>query len=399
MVDRYNELRKTQNIRQLKLPNKDKIYCDLMNIEHSWTGRMDVWSIGNTFIMEAEQQLINALELFEQGYFDCAYYSLRSAVDVSTTIVFLADMPDKEREAYFVAWKATKDFPMQGQMINLLSAKGYFFSDMKEKMPDFFINAKELCAELNKYVHKQGLKHFYVSRNHPVNGNKSQDKFIKNFEYYLKQSIGVVAAMRLALDPFPILLMDKEILYRYSDSMTDPYSEEFIDEYIGLNTVDAFKTTEIYQENYHSIIGQELKTEAVFNVVKHQFIDSRKMDEILQQLYLMSKDNIISVLMVYACDKVVKTYCQGGFFMYFTEKNTNRKAMSWSSLDFENFAVAENQLNLPYDEAYLSVFQFDNEKYYVEHNEQLDSEDAEKIVSLVAGALFKINETNAESSQ
>lgn len=38
--------------------------------------------------MEAEQQLINAIELYELGYFDCAYYSLRSAIDLSTTMVF-----------------------------------------------------------------------------------------------------------------------------------------------------------------------------------------------------------------------------------------------------------------------------------------------------------------------
>lgn len=79
-----------------------------------WWARMDIWNIGNTFIMEAEQQLINAIELFEQGYFDCAYYSIRSAVDVSTTMVFLADMPDEERERFLDAWKDTKDFPMQG---------------------------------------------------------------------------------------------------------------------------------------------------------------------------------------------------------------------------------------------------------------------------------------------
>ena len=101
----YIEWRKNKNIRPLHLPNKEIFYMDLVNIEHSWSGRMDVWNTGNTFVMEAEQQLINAIELFEQGYFDCAYYSLRSAVDVSTTMVFLADMPDIERN---FLWKRGK---------------------------------------------------------------------------------------------------------------------------------------------------------------------------------------------------------------------------------------------------------------------------------------------------
>lgn len=56
--------RQHQNLKSLKLKNKAKYYCDLQNIEHSWSGRMDC-SYGNTFIMESEQLLINAIELFE----------------------------------------------------------------------------------------------------------------------------------------------------------------------------------------------------------------------------------------------------------------------------------------------------------------------------------------------
>ena len=110
MTDFYISWRKNQNIKPITLPNKEKYYSDLLNIEHSWSGRMDT-NVCNTFIMEAEQQLVNAIELFEMGYFDCAYYSLRSAVDVSTTMVFLSDMPYEERGKYLNAWKDTKDFP------------------------------------------------------------------------------------------------------------------------------------------------------------------------------------------------------------------------------------------------------------------------------------------------
>lgn len=392
MSDPYIEWRRYENIRPQTIPNREKFYHDLTNIEHSWSGRMDIGNIGNTFIIEAEQQLINAIELFEQGYFDCAYYSLRSAVDLSTTMVYLADMPDEEKEKLLDAWKDTKDFPMQGQMIKQLSAKGNVFTDMKNKMPDFFAKAKELNANLNKYVHKQGLRHFYVSRNHPLNFQKPQDTFIENFAHYLKQCASVVAVMRLAIDPFPILLMDEEMLYRCSDSMTEPYSYDFVDEYIGQNVIDAYKTTDIYQGTYESIICEEKKNEVVFNIVKHQYIDSRKMDEILAQLDLMPKGDIICTLMVYACDKVVKTYIHSGLLMYFTDKDTNRKAHSWSGLDFKNFADAPEKINQPYDEAYISAFLFDEEYYYAEHNDKFDNDDLTRIVGTVTGALSKMKE-------
>ena len=392
MNDQYINWRKHENIQPIILTNKDKYYYDLLNLEHSWSGRMDIGNISNTFVIEAEQQLINAIELFEQGYFDCAYYSLRSAVDLSTTMVFLADMPNEVKVDLIDAWKETKDFPMHGQMIKQLSLKGDVYSNMKNKMPDFFAAAKELSAELNKFVHKQGLGHFYISRNHPLNSHKPRDAFIDIFLNYLKRSITVVAVMRLAIDPFPILLMDKEILYRCFDSMTEPYSSDFVDEYIGQKVVDAYKTTDIFQSMYDSFIEEEKKNEAVFNVVKHQYIDSSRMDEILAQLHLMSRDDIICTLMIYACDKIVKTYSHGGFFMYFSDKNTNRKAQSWSGLDFSNFDNASRKINQPYDEVYISVFLFYGEHYYAEHNEKLDDNDVAEIIEIVTDTLLRMKE-------
>ena len=359
-----------------------------MNIEHSWSGRTDE-NICNTFIMEAEQQLINAIELFEKGYFDCAYYSLRSSVDVSTTMVYLADMPDDEREGHLNAWKSTADFPMQGQMIKQLSQRGNVFVDMKMKMPDFFSEAKQLSAELNKYVHKQGLRHFYVSRNHPLNQNKPLDAFVQEFEVYLKKCIGVVAVMRLAIDPFPILLMDKETLYRCFDSMTDPYSEEFVRKYIGASTIEQYKHTVLYRETYDYLSTMEERNEATFNVMKHQYIDSRKLDEIFKQLHLLSKYDIICVLLVAASEKTVKVYCENVLGVYFTDRNTNRKSMAWSDLDFRNFSKAKNLANQPYDEAYISVFYFDDEPYFVEHNELLTENEISQMVEIVTGVLSK----------
>ncbi len=240
--NRFVEWRKQENVRPLVLPNKEKFYLDLQNIEYSFSGRMDEVSI-NTFIMEAAQLLVNAMELFEMGYFDCAYYALRTAVDVSTTMVFLVDMPEAEQNKWVDKWKNTEDFPMQHQMVKSLFQSGYVLSDMKNNMSGFFDDAKKLSQRLNKYVHKQGFQHFYVSRNHCINQNKSQENFINNFEFYLKKCIGVVAVMRLAADPFPVLLMDNEILYRCFESITEPYSQDFVDEYIGVETIEKYKKT------------------------------------------------------------------------------------------------------------------------------------------------------------
>lgn len=391
MSDFYTEWRRQENIRPLPLPNKEKYYFDLLNIERSWSGRIGVAMV-NAFIMEADQQLINAIELFEQGYFDCAYYSLRSAVETSTTIVFLADLPDADRAKYLALWQNTADFPMQGQMVRQLSQKGNIFTDMLEKMPNFFSDAKKLSAELNKYVHKQGPQHFYILRNHPLNPNKTQDDFILTFENYLERCIGVVAVMRLAIDPFPLLLMDEEILYRCFDSMTEPYSQEFVDKYIGSELIEQYKQTAIYSDTYDLFMGGEKKNEETFDVMKHQYIDSQHLDKIFPQLHLLSLDDRISVLLVAASKKIVKTYCIGGISMYFTDRNTNRKATSWSGSEFDRFAKAEQPFNQIYDETYISVFQFDDIKYFAEHNVPLSKAEIDEMIGFISEELTKIDQ-------
>ena len=386
MPGTFSEWRRHQNVQPLSIPNKEQYYMDLLNIEHSWSGRLDN-NICNTFVMEAEQQLVNAIELFEEGYFDCAYYSLRSAVDISTTMVFILDMPDTEKKDYFGAWKDTRDFPMQGQMIKQLSNSGYVFAEMREKMAEFFSDAKKLSAELNKYVHKQGLQFFYISRNHPLAKNDKQEQFVSTFEQYLRRCIGIVAVMRLVVDPFPILLMDEEILYRCFDSLTDPYSEDFVEKYIGASTVECYKQTSMYQVAYDSFIGNEKKNEAVFNVMKHQYIDTRRLEEIFSQFHLLSKDDEICVLLTASNEKVVKLYCYRGLLMYFTDRNTNRETVSWSGKDFLSFSTSENPLNQAYDEAFISVFYFDGTPFFVEHNELLTKDEVDQMVSYVMNNL------------
>lgn len=393
-MDTFIEFRKKENIRPMKLPNKKKFYYDLQNIEHSWSGRADIMSLGNTFIMEAEQQLVNAIELFEHGYFDCAYYSLRSAVDISTTIVFLTDMPDDDRERYLCKWKTTENFPMQGQMLKLLSAHGDAFVDMKQKMPNFFNDAKILSSELNKYVHKQGFQHFYVSRNHPINAQKSANSFIADFEYYFKKCTCIVAVMRLAIDPFPVLLMDEEVLYRCYDSITTPYNAAFVDEYIGQEILDTYKTTDQYTGMWSFFMDLEKKNETVFNIVKNQYIDSQHKEDVLKQTHLMSKTDIVSAMIVFSCKKIVQVNLDV-WNWYYTDRNSNRKSRARSSITLSNFCNAENKTNQLYDEVFISVFSFDDDVYLLEHNEPLDDTDVTCVYEAFEEAKLYLNITES----
>lgn len=63
--------------------------------------------------------------------------------------------------------------------------------------------------------------------------------------------------------------------------------------------------------------------------------------------------------------------------------------MSWDSRDFQKFQTAQDKINQKYDEVFISVFNFKDEYYYVEHNELLENDDVANIVGFVAGVLSK----------
>ena len=126
-------------------------------------------------------------------------------------------------------------------------------------------------------------------------------------------------------------------------------------------------------------------------MIKHNYIYSKKLSDIGLQFHLLPKSDVVCVLLVAASEKVVKTYCLDGLKMYFTDKNTNRTLQSWSGMDFKRFKENEISINQQYDEAYISVFVFEDETYYIEHNEPIAIDESKKIVDFVQDGLKDLN--------
>lgn len=64
----------SKNINRYEIPNMEQYIEDLMNVEYSFSGRLDA-EIANSFILESVQLIINSINIFKLGYFDAAYYS------------------------------------------------------------------------------------------------------------------------------------------------------------------------------------------------------------------------------------------------------------------------------------------------------------------------------------
>ena len=376
------EKRSQKFLNPFPIPNREKYYFDLDNIERSWIYPFDGYC--NLFISEAEQLLFNSLILFESGYFDCAFYSLRSAIEISTTIVFLSDLPQEEREKYLIAWSFAQKFPIHSKMIKEISEKGKIYVDMLKRMPGFFENSRKLLSKLNKHVHKQGLWNFYVCANQLAIKDNTQILF-KLYRYFLEKCIGVVAVMRLAIDPFPVLLTDDDLFYRFPYSAAAPYNLDFTNFYIGSEIIEQYKNTNIYKTYYNSIICKEKLCKEAFSVARGKHIDSKNIDKIIQQSHLLYEADVVSTLLVRSSSKVVKVYHGNPLVEYSSDRDSNRLSFIIAKESFAECLKSPSCLNFKYDNVYISALIFNNDIYFIEHNELLTEREYISIIDYVKG--------------
>lgn len=396
----YIAYKEAENIVPLKLETKEQLYLDLMNIEHSWTGRIDAM-FANQFFREAVQLIINSVSLFEKGYFDCAFYSLRQSLEICTTIIYFIDDSETNRNEEMKKWKNQKRFPVHNQMLKELQERQNVFADIKDKMNSYFEEIEATKQRLNKYVHKQGLDKFYVVRNKSFKKEIKQASLISDFTEFLTKSIGAVAVFRLAIDPFPLLLADESIYTRTGQLMTEGYSDEFIEKYIGLENINAYKKTELYRAHFDSIIQEEKMIPPVLDVVKHDFVDKSKIDEIISQKHLLSLHDTVAVAIISFSDKVAKVYCIGGLHWYFTNTKTVRTSQKWGSDDFDVFKNEHIKYNVPYGEAYLSYFKIWGEDFYIEHNNTFSEAEKKQLddISSTYNASIGINSADDKAME
>lgn len=393
----FNEHKEIKNLIPLELPDKKTFYMDLVNLEQSWTGRMDA-QLANSFIQEAVQLIINAIVLFEQGYLDCAYYSLRQSIEVSTIMVYLTELEPTMKKEELRKWKTKSRFPMYGQMIKFLDKNGNAFSDIREKMKEYFVELQKIKEYMNKYVHKQGFDTFYVSRNH-ISAKVDRTVLIKDFENCLISCIGAIAVFRLAIDPFPVLLMDYEIYSRTDDLLTESYSDGFVIKYVGQKAIEAYKQTKVYRTYHEHFMNEEQRQPCVLDVIKFQHIDKEMIVEILNQAHLLTRTDLIAIETVCLSEKIAKVYCTDGWLNYTTSTKSARTTFSFDSRTLKNIKESDTHLNIPYDEAFLTYIDFDSEELFLEHNEKFDPDEFMQFRSLVSSLMIMINHRESSNEQ
>ncbi len=96
--------------KKCELPERRELLLYLHNMMLI-TGRLDIMYC-NAFLMEATRLLINSIFLYEDGYFDCAFYSVRQASEVFDSMLYLSNKDNSELQK----WITIERFPMDSNI-------------------------------------------------------------------------------------------------------------------------------------------------------------------------------------------------------------------------------------------------------------------------------------------
>lgn len=370
-----------QHLVPRELQSKEAILDATHDIEFSMTGRVDVMSL-HSFFIEAASLLRNSVKLFEQGFFDAAFYSVRTSVELARIITHFSEQDTPIESEIYKSWIQGDWFPVDNKIRKRLKQTGAVYSEVREALPDFFDSQDTRLEKIQKYIHKQSYKTFYAQN--PFRPDVQQSRMQKVnelFEDFITNSIAEIALLRLCVDPFPLLLRDEQIMYRiHFQSMTTPYSDKMI-ELIGAKNIDRYQSTGFYKGHLEQYSANEELAEATYNLINNEFYDRSDRESIMQQYHLLSKRPLLAIGIFDISDDITRIFLDNGLSWYFSSTKSLRKG--WGSIPMDDHMryVTDNEhhVNIELEESYISFFPKGQDTCWVEHNQKLTQQEVEAI--------------------
>ena len=362
MVHTHEKILQERYLKPVKIENREYYYSLIYEISESltWEIAVDFFHSNkiNMIITEAGQSLANSIKLYELGYFDDAYYSMRSAIELATIMLDVGDN-EYEKMVHNMNLFSTKEYRnFRSSTLRYLKDNGIEFKDVSNKMPNFVKEINNTCNKLNKFVHKTGFDNFYgIRKNYNDDFHKKQ---LKNFEDNLISSIRIVAIMRLVINPFPLLLADKEIYYRSPNILTTPFNEQLL-EVIGEESNVDFKSTELYKSYEKDLMKLEKRNKEVNAVVMADFIDLDNIDNIYLQKHLLDSHELKYVNIANCSDKIILIISDNGFSRYNTSSNNHKILCNHTDIDFKDSA---EKFNIKYDSIFVSILEHSKDEIF-----------------------------------
>ena len=377
------------NIKPLLLPKASEYLKDLSDLRFADSGILTEVN-PFFFINEACQLLANSVKLFELGYFDCAFYSVRQAIELSLSGLYLFSNPDKIK-----GWKnLEKGFELRTIVPELKLGKEEF-AEIKELFSDFFERVEKEKKLMNKYVHKQGYRSLYFHYN-SFNAHGKPERITsltKDYETILHDTITAVALYRLVIDPYPILMLDEDIVSRMPDLMAESFSRSFVEKYISEEFVDRYKESKLYKGFYDYFISLPAQNEAVYALIHWQWYERKDYDRIKEQHELLSLQDLEAVDLFMSSEKIGAIILDG-CIDYHSEAKLKDCSLIVGDAYYAKVFEGKDDFNVSYKGNYISRVLLNDGMTYLKHNAVLNKEEMSRIVGLCQQYTNLFAETN-----
>lgn len=365
------------NIKPLPLPKAKEYLEDLNDLRFSDSGMLAEVN-PFFFVNEACQLLANSVRLFELGYFDCAFYSIRQAIEMSLSGLYLFSNPEKLK-----GWRnLEKGFDLKTIVPELKVGKEEF-AEIKELFSDFFERIAEEKKLMNKYVHKQGYKSLYFHYN-SFNAHGKLERIAsltKDFETSLHDTITAVALYRLVIDPYPILMLDEDIVTRMPDLIAESFPRSFVEKYISEEYVERYKKSGIYQGYYDYFKALPSQNEAVYALIHWQLFERKDYNQVKEQKDLLSLHDMEAVDL-FMCSLKIGSVIIDGCISYSSETKLKDSSLAIGEAYYEEIFNGQDEYNVAYKGDYISRFRLNDGMTYLKHNDMLEKNEIAGILKL-----------------
>ncbi len=365
------------NTKPLSLPKASEYLEDLNDLRFSNSGMLAEVN-PFFFVNEACQLLANSVKLFELGYFDCAFYSVRQAIELSLSGLYLFSNPEKMK-----GWRnLEKGFELKTIVPELKVGKAEF-AEIKELFSDFFEKLAEEKKLMNKYVHKQGYKSLYYHYN-GINAHGKPERIAtltKDFETILHDTITAVALYRLVIDPYPILMLDEDIVTRMPDLIAESFPRSFVEKYISEEYVERYKKSGIYQGYYDYFKALPSQNEAVYALIHWQLFERTDYNQVKEQKDLLSLHDMEAVDL-FMCSLKIGSVIIDGCISYSSETKLKDSSLAIGEAYYEEIFEGQENYNVAYKGDYISRFRLNDGMTYIKHNDVLEKNEIAGILKL-----------------
>ena len=330
----------------------------------------------NNFLAESVELLKHAFFLYEEGYFDCAFYSVRQSIENINNMLFSTIDSDN-----YKLWRDKARFPSDKMVKEQLNQKNDGYNEIKTAIPDFFAKYDDLLKQANKYIHKQGFDTFYTYKYSvsPQNIEERTNLFVS----FLKYGIGMMLIMNIVLDPLSLALSDPEVDSHIPfDPITEAIPINVFEEYLSIDIIERIKNTDYYSSLREHFLSLEELNHATYAVLRYGYFDVNRLDEIESQIKQLNLSQALMFCILKSGIQATHFYWDNSIFGYSTSCEPSVHLREYRSDQFNDY-LKNLTSNYKWNGMYISGFKALDSYLIVQHNDLLTEDEITTIKFLV----------------